>query len=128
MTSPGATAVDPNASWVNPRKIRCDDAVGGTSSEGCVVPSVMAVVPMSAQSSDPGGAVAAYQWAQQNLNDAWGTKGKPLTRSTSGVAARTASTCGGFVAQTDLVTNDSCGDFPSARQKRVVWPAPGASR
>lgn len=51
VTSPGATAVDPNASWVNPRKIRCDDAVGGTSSEGCVVPSVMAVVPMSAQSS-----------------------------------------------------------------------------
>ncbi len=28
VTSPGATAVDPNASWDNPRRIRCDDAVG----------------------------------------------------------------------------------------------------
>ncbi|MFK4103974.1 DNA/RNA non-specific endonuclease [Streptomyces sp. NPDC019531] len=116
VTSPGATAVDPNASWDNPRKIRCDDAVGGTSSAGCAVPSVMPVVPMSAQGSDPGGAVAAYEWAQKNLNDAWG-KGKPLTRSTSGVADRTASTCGGFAAQTDLVDTDTCGEFPFAEAK-----------
>ncbi|MEU9979669.1 DNA/RNA non-specific endonuclease [Streptomyces sp. NPDC050856] len=116
VTSPGAKATDPNASWRNARQIRCDHAVGGTSVAGCAVPSVMAVVPMSAQASDPGGVVAAYQWAQQNLNDAWG-KGKPLTRSTSGVAGRTASTCGGFVAQTDLVASDSCGDFPFGEAK-----------
>ncbi|WP_326783482.1 hypothetical protein [Streptomyces sp. NBC_00151] len=117
VTSPGATAIDPNASWDNPRKIRCDNAVGGTSSAGCAVPSVMPVVPMSAQASDAGGAVAAYAWAQQNLDGGWGKKGKPLTRSTSGVAGRTASTCGGFTAQTDLVDNDSCGDFPFGEAK-----------
>lgn len=117
VTSPGATAVDPNASWDNPRKIRCDNAVGGTSSAGCAVPSVMPVVPMSATASDPGGGVAAYAWAQNNLNGAWGKEGSPLTRSTNGVADRTASTCGGFTAQTELVDNDSCGDFPFGEAK-----------
>uniref|UniRef100_A0AAU3I9U2 DNA/RNA non-specific endonuclease n=1 Tax=Streptomyces sp. NBC_01393 TaxID=2903851 RepID=A0AAU3I9U2_9ACTN len=117
VTSSGATAIDPNASWDNPRKIRCDNAVGGTSSAGCAVPSVMPVVPMSAQSSDAGGAVAAYGWAQQNLDGAWGKKGKPLTRSTSGVATRTASTCGSFTAEPELVDNDSCGDFPFGEAK-----------
>ncbi|MBW8738822.1 MAG: DNA/RNA non-specific endonuclease [Streptomyces turgidiscabies] len=117
VTSPGATTVDPNASWDNPRKLRCDNAVGGTSTAGCAVPSVMPVVPMKATSSDAGGAVAAYGWAQKNLNGAWGKKGSPLTRSTSGVAGRTASTCGGFTAQTDLVEADSCGDFPFGEAK-----------
>ncbi|MFJ6831990.1 DNA/RNA non-specific endonuclease [Streptomyces sp. NPDC091209] len=117
VTSPGATAIDPNASWDNPRKIRCDNAVGGTSTAGCVIPSIMPVVPMSAQASDAGGAVAAYAWAQQNLDGGWGKKGKPLTRSTSGVANRTASTCGGFTAETEIVENDSCGDFPFGEAK-----------
>lgn len=116
VTSPGATAVDPNASWANPRKLRCDNALGGSSSAGCVVPSVMPVVPMRATSSDPGGAVAAYEWAQKNLNDGWGD-GKPLTRSTSGVADRSARTCGGFTALTDLVATDTCGEFPFAEAK-----------
>ncbi len=124
VTSPGATATDPNASWKNARQIRCDDAVGGTSVAGCAVPSVMAVVPMKATSADAGGAVAAYGWAQKNLNGAWGKKGSPLTRSTSGVAARTASTCGGFTAETDLVDADSCGDFPFGEAKE--GGAPGA--
>ncbi|MGW1541780.1 DNA/RNA non-specific endonuclease [Streptomyces sp. NPDC002309] len=118
VTSPGATAVDPNASWRNARQIRCDDAVGGTSVAGCAVPSVMAVVAMSARGSDPGGAVAAYQWAQQNLADGWG-RGKPLTREVSGTAGRTARTCGSagtepFQANTDLVETDTCGEFPFA--------------
>ncbi|MEU9148339.1 DNA/RNA non-specific endonuclease [Streptomyces sp. NPDC048349] len=112
VTMPGATITDPNASWANPRTIRCDDAVGGTSTAGCAVPSVMPVVAMKATSSDPGGAIAAYDWAQKNLNGGWGKKGSPLTRSTSGVAGRTATTCSGFTAQTDLVETDSCGDFP----------------
>ncbi|MET7778991.1 DNA/RNA non-specific endonuclease [Streptomyces mirabilis] len=116
VTSPGATAVDPNASWDNPRKIRCDNAVGGTSTAGCVIPSIMPVVPMSAQASDAGGAVAAYAWAQNNLDDGWG-KSKPLTRSTSGVADRTARTCGSFTAQTDLVSTDTCSEFPFAETK-----------
>ncbi|MCX4734242.1 DNA/RNA non-specific endonuclease [Streptomyces sp. NBC_01363] len=124
VTSPGATVVDPNASWDNPRKIRCDDAVGGTSSAGCAIPSIMPVVPMSATESDPGGAVAAYGWAQKNLNGAWGKKGSPLTRSTSGVADRTARTCGGFTAQTEIVDADSCGDFPFGEAKE--GGAPGA--
>ncbi|MDX3458056.1 DNA/RNA non-specific endonuclease [Streptomyces sp. ME02-8801-2C] len=117
VTSPGATATDPNASWKNSRQLRCDDAVGGTSVAGCAVPSVMAVVPMKATSADAGGAVAAYGWAQKNLNGAWGKKGSPLTRSTSGVAGRTASTCGGFTAQPELVDADSCGDFPFGEAK-----------
>ncbi|MCF0077648.1 DNA/RNA non-specific endonuclease [Streptomyces lomondensis] len=117
VTSPGATVTDPNASWKNARQIRCDDAVGGTSVAGCAVPSVMAVVPMKATSADAGGAVAAYGWAQKNLNGAWGKKGNPLTRSTSGVSGRTAATCGGFIAQPELVDADSCGDFPFGEAK-----------
>ncbi len=124
VTSPGATATDPNASWKNSRQIRCDDAVGGSSVAGCAVPSVLAVVPMNATASDAGGAVAAYGWAQKNLNGAWGAKGKPLTRSTSGVAARTAGTCGGFTAEPDLVAADSCADFPFGEAKE--GGAPGA--
>ncbi|WP_107420904.1 DNA/RNA non-specific endonuclease [Streptomyces sp. CB03234] len=122
VTSPNTTPTDPNASWKNPRQIRCDHAVGGTSVAGCAVPSVMAVVPMKATSADAGGAVAAYGWAQNNLNGAWGKKGSPLTRSTSGVAGRTASTCAGFTAQTDLVGSDSCGDFPFGEAKEGGAP------
>jgi hypothetical protein len=117
VTSPGATPVDPSASWDNPRKIRCDNAVGGTSSAGCVIPSIMPVVPMSATASDAGGAVAAYAWAQKKLNGAWGKKGSPLTRSTSGVADHTARTCSGFTPEPELVDNDSCGDFPFGEAK-----------
>lgn len=117
VTSPGATATDPNASWKNSRQIRCDNAVGGTSVAGCAVPSVMAVVPMKATSADAGGAVAAYGWAQNNLNGAWGKKGSPLTRSTNGVANRTAATCGGFTAQPELVDPDTCADFPFGEAK-----------
>ncbi|OPC77745.1 hypothetical protein B4N89_36255 [Embleya scabrispora] len=124
VTSPGATAVDPNASWDNPRRIRCDDALGGTSRAGCAVPSVMPVVPMKTTNADPGGAVSAYDWAQKNLDGAWGKKGSPLTRSTNGVAARTAGTCGGFKAQPELVTADTCGDFPFGEAKE--GGAPGA--
>ncbi|MGA5323735.1 DNA/RNA non-specific endonuclease [Streptomyces seoulensis] len=117
VTSPGATAIDPNASWDNPRKIRCDNTFGGTLTAGCVIPSIMPVVPMSAQASDAGGAVAAYAWAQANLDGGWGKQGKPLTRSTSGVADRTARTCGGFQPQTDLVSTDTCSGFPFAETK-----------
>ncbi|MFD7063173.1 DNA/RNA non-specific endonuclease [Streptomyces sp. NPDC059906] len=117
VTSPGAAPTDPNASWKNPRQIRCDDAVGGTSVAGCAVPSVMAVVPMKATSADAGGAVTAYGWAQSRLNGGWGKKGNPLTRSTSGVSSRTAATCGGFTAQPELVAGDSCGDFPFGEAK-----------
>ncbi|MFE0276038.1 DNA/RNA non-specific endonuclease [Streptomyces sp. NPDC058992] len=121
VTSQGATAVDPTASWDNPRKVRCDDAVRdttgtGTPSPGCVIPTVTAVVPMSAQGSDPGGAVAAYQWAQQRFNDGWG-KNKLLTREKSSTADRTARTCGSFDPNTDLVETDTCGEFPFAEAK-----------
>ncbi|WP_329219261.1 DNA/RNA non-specific endonuclease [Streptomyces sp. NBC_01485] len=133
VTSPGATAVDPNASWDNPRKIRCDDAVGGTSAAGCAVPSVMPVVPMSAQGSEPGGAVAAYEWAQQRFNDGWG-QNKLLTRQKSGIADRTGRMCGSFDPNTDLVETDTCGEFPFAEAKeggidgaRCVEVIPNAS-
>ncbi|WP_329409555.1 DNA/RNA non-specific endonuclease [Streptomyces sp. NBC_00704] len=121
VTSPGATAVDPNASWDNPRKLRCDDDVrdttgAGTPSPGCVVPSVTPVVLMRAQGSQPGGAVAAYEWAQQRFDDGWGQK-KLLTRQKSGVADRTGRTCGSFDPNTDLVENDTCGEFPFAEAK-----------
>ncbi|WP_078959629.1 DNA/RNA non-specific endonuclease [Streptomyces erythrochromogenes] len=121
VTANGATAVDPNMNWQSPAelKIRCDDAVGdaGTApSPGCVVPSIMAVVPMQAQGSDAGAAVAAYQWAQQNLNDGWG-KTKPLTRQKSGTAERSSRTCGTFKARDDLIESDTCGEFPFAEAK-----------
>ncbi|MFC7891819.1 NucA/NucB deoxyribonuclease domain-containing protein [Streptomyces sp. NPDC057381] len=122
VTSPGAQITDPNASWSNPRKIRCDDAVRDTTSStgtpgpGCVVPSYMAVVDMSATSSSSA-AAGAYLWAQRNLADGWG-RDKPLTRAKSGIADRTSRTCGSgsskpFQARTD-VPGDSCGEFPFA--------------
>ncbi|WP_254400094.1 DNA/RNA non-specific endonuclease [Streptomyces sp. AC602_WCS936] len=121
VTSPGAAPTDPNASWRNPSQIRCDDAVGGTSVAGCAVPSVMAELSMSTQGSDQGGAVAAYMWAQKNLNDGWGLN-TPLTRSTSGVDARTSSTCGSgssepFADASDLIPTDTCAQFPFAETK-----------
>lgn len=123
VTSPGAQITDPNASWSNPEKIRCDDDVRDTSSStstpgrGCVVPAVMPVVKMSAASRS-GAAAAGYLWAQENLADGWG-RDKPLTRAKSGIADRTSRTCGSggsepFQARTDLVADDSCGEFPFA--------------
>ncbi|MFD3547836.1 hypothetical protein ACFWUW_19930 [Streptomyces sp. NPDC058655] len=119
VTSPGAQITDPSASWSNPEKIRCDDAVrdtaaAGTPDPGCVVPSIMPVVRMSDQQSPSGAgaAAAAYLWAQSNLAG-WG-RDKPLTRAKGDTAGRTARTCGTFQARTDLVTDDSCGEFPFA--------------
>ncbi|OKJ18845.1 hypothetical protein AMK23_35085 [Streptomyces sp. CB02130] len=124
VTTPGAEITDPNASWSNPEKIRCDDDVRGTASSpgaGCVVPSVMPVIkmsslPSSGGSSSAGAAAAGYAWAQRNLADSWG-HGTPLTRSTSASADRYARTCGAsgsrpFQARTDLVPTDTCSDFP----------------
>ncbi|MFJ4059025.1 DNA/RNA non-specific endonuclease [Streptomyces albogriseolus] len=124
VKSPNAdtTPVDPNASWDNPRTIRCDHAVGGSSVAGCAVPSVLPELSMKATASDAGGAVASYAWAQKNLSGAWGKKGSPLTRSTSGVANRTAATCGGFTAEPELVDADSCADFPFGEAKEGGAP------
>lgn len=124
VTSPGAQITDPNASWSNPEEIRCDDDVRDTTSStstpgpGCVVPSVMPVVKMSAlpNASGSGAAAAGYLWAQSNLADGWGRK-KPMTRAKSGIADRTSRTCGGskpFQAMTEFVATDSCGEFPFA--------------
>ncbi|PKV89960.1 DNA/RNA non-specific endonuclease [Streptomyces sp. TLI_146] len=121
VTSPGADITDPDASWSNPKVIRCDDDVRDTSSSGsepgpgCVVPSFMPVVKMStiANGSDSGAAAAGYLWAQNNLADGWG-RSRPLTRAKNGAADRTSRTCEGsqpFEAR-DSVPDDSCGDFP----------------
>ncbi|MFE9819911.1 DNA/RNA non-specific endonuclease [Streptomyces sp. NBC_00236] len=112
VTSPGATAVDPNASWKNARQIRCDDAVGGTSVAGCAVPSITPVVPMDTRTSGQGAAVAAYVWAQTNLDDHWG-RDKLLTRATSGISDRANRTCGSFTA-IDIIPDDTCAGFPFA--------------
>ncbi|MFC0842176.1 DNA/RNA non-specific endonuclease [Streptomyces noboritoensis] len=118
VASPGAQITDPSASWSNPEKIRCDDAVRdtattGTPDPGCVVPSEMPVVRISDQQSPPGAGAAAagYLWAQSNLPDSWG-RDKPLTRARGDIAGRLARTCGTFQARTDLVSDDSCDDFP----------------
>ncbi|MFD5511482.1 DNA/RNA non-specific endonuclease [Streptomyces sp. NPDC127051] len=119
VSAPGAQITDPNASWSNPEKIRCDDAVRdtttGTADPGCVVPSIMPVVRMSDQQSPSGAGAAAagYLWAQSNLPDGWG-RAKPLTRARGDIAGRAARTCGSFQARTDLVASDSCDDFPFA--------------
>ncbi|MFI7357886.1 DNA/RNA non-specific endonuclease [Streptomyces avidinii] len=118
VMSPGAQITDPSASWSNPEKIRCDDAVRdttttGTPEPGCVVPSVMPVVKMSDQPhpAGAGAAAAGYLWAQSNLPGGWG-RAKPLTRARGDIAGRAARTCGAFQARTDLVATDSCDDFP----------------
>ncbi|MER6444324.1 DNA/RNA non-specific endonuclease [Streptomyces venezuelae] len=120
VTAPGVQITDPNASWSNPKKIRCDDAVrdtttAGAPDPGCVVPSVMPIVRMSDQQNPQGAGAAAagYLWAQNNLPDGWGLN-KPLTRAKSGAADRAARTCGTFQARTDLVATDSCAGFPFA--------------
>ncbi|MFD9565323.1 DNA/RNA non-specific endonuclease [Streptomyces sp. NPDC059994] len=121
VASPGAEITDPDASWSNPKVIRCDDDVRDTSSTssepgpGCAIPGFMPVVRMStvANESDSGAAAAGYLWAQNNLADGWG-RSRPLTRAKSGAADRTSRTCGGsqpFEA-TDSVPEDSCGEFP----------------
>ncbi|GAA0266896.1 hypothetical protein GCM10010302_00850 [Streptomyces polychromogenes] len=117
--SPGAQIIDPSASWSNPEKIRCDDAVRdtagtGTPDPGCVVPSKMPVVKMSDQPTPAGAGAAAagYLWAQSNLG-AWG-RDKPLTRAKGDLAGRTARTCGTFQARNDLVADDRCDEFPFA--------------
>lgn len=118
VTSPGATAVDPNASWDNPRKIRCDDAVRDTTSTGtplpgCVIPAVTPVVPMDTQTSSEGAAVATYVWAQQYLDDHWG-RDKLLTRAKSGIVDRTSRTCGSAGTKPfqplDIIPTDICAD------------------
>jgi hypothetical protein len=121
VTMPGATPTDPSASWSNPRKIRCDHALGGTSSAGCVVPSIMAELPIRTQATDQGGAVAAYLWAQKNLADRWGLN-TALTRSMHGIADRVSSTCGSgsskpFADASDLIPTDTCAQFPFADTK-----------
>ncbi|WP_405443431.1 DNA/RNA non-specific endonuclease [Streptomyces avidinii] len=126
VAMPGAQITDPNASWSNPEKIRCDDNVrdtadpAGTPGPGCVVPSVMPVIKMStvANAQSSGSAAAAYLWAQNNLSTAWG-RDKPLTRAKNGAGDRTGRTCGSagskpFQARTDVVPTDSCGEFPFA--------------
>ncbi|MFF4160733.1 hypothetical protein [Streptomyces sp. NPDC001678] len=121
VTSPGAQVTDPSASWSNPEKIRCDDAVRDTTTgapdPGCVVPSIMPVVRMSDQPNPQGSGAAAagYLWAQSNLTG-WG-RDKPLTRAKGDVAGRSARTCGTFQARTDLVATDSCGEFPFAETR-----------
>ncbi|MET8751474.1 DNA/RNA non-specific endonuclease [Streptomyces sp. NPDC004667] len=118
VSSPGAQITDPSASWSNPEKIRCDDAVRDTATTGapdpgCVVPGIMPVVRMSDQQSPSGAgaAAAAYLWAQGSLPDGWG-RAKPLTRTRDDTAGRAARTCGTFQARTDLVATDNCADFP----------------
>lgn len=132
VTSPGAQITDPSAAWSNPRVIRCDDAVrdvtgdsGGSASPGCVVPSVMAVVPMNeivtypgSPNSGQGGAAAAYKWAQDHIANGWGLN-TPLTRAKDGEDDRRAATCGDlsskpFVPQTKQISTDSCAEFPFA--------------
>jgi hypothetical protein len=118
VAAPGAQIIDPSASWSNPERIRCDDDVRatgstGTPGPGCVVPSVMPVVDINGAA---GAAAAGYLWAQQNLADGWG-RDKPLTRAKSGIADRTARTCGGskpFQPMPDFVTDDTCDTFPFA--------------
>ncbi|MGW9071971.1 DNA/RNA non-specific endonuclease [Streptomyces yangpuensis] len=120
VAAPGAQITDPNASWSNPEKIRCDDAVRDTTTTGrpepgCVVPSYMAVLKMSDQPtpSGAGAAAAGYLWAQNNLANGWG-RNKPLTRAMSDVSGRLARTCGTFQSRTDLVAGDTCAEFPFA--------------
>ncbi|MFE9649900.1 hypothetical protein ACFYO0_38480 [Streptomyces sp. NPDC006365] len=112
MTSPGATAVDPNASWDNPREIRCDNQLG--PNPGCVVPSIRATFEFSL--AEFGGAGATYGWTQNTLRS-----GAPLTRDPSKTTADTRReyTCGNlsidpFVYMDDVVPNDSCNEFPFA--------------
>ncbi|MFV2119651.1 DNA/RNA non-specific endonuclease [Streptomyces sp. Act-28] len=64
----------------------------------------------------------AYGWARNNLSGAWGRKGSPLTRSTNGVATRTAATCGGSTAEPELVDPDTCADLPLGETKEGGAP------
>ncbi|WP_413755116.1 hypothetical protein [Streptomyces sp. MMBL 11-3] len=123
ISQSGTIPVQPNTSWSNPQKIRCDNEVGGTA--GCVYSHVKPNLELPL--SQYGEAAATYLFQQQYSNYAWGTEQEPLHRladeaaqqanrdSTCVVAAEGAvDTPELFVRKTSRIPEDSCDEYPFA--------------
>ncbi|MER8002087.1 hypothetical protein [Streptomyces sp. NPDC095613] len=123
ITQPGGIPTDPNASWTNPAKIRCDNEVAGTS--GCVYPHIKPdlKVPLSKY----GEAAATYLFQQQVTSNKWGTPSNPLHRLANEraqednrnktcitAAEGTIDTPKLFVYKTSKIPTDSCDEYPFA--------------
>ncbi|SCK63559.1 hypothetical protein YUWDRAFT_07030 [Streptomyces sp. AmelKG-D3] len=129
----GTVPVQPNATWSNPRTIRCDDEV--SSVPGCVYPHITPelVLPLSTYKE----AAATYLFQQQYSDYPLGTKAAPLHRladidaqevnrnSTCVVAAEGAvETPELFVRKSSRIPDDSCDEYPFAAS--VEGGTPGA--
>ncbi|MFL3871341.1 hypothetical protein LT966_32825 [Streptomyces griseobrunneus] len=129
----GTVPVQPNATWSNPRTIRCDDEV--SSVPGCVYPHIAPelVLPLSTYKE----AAATYLFQQQYSDHPLGTKAAPLHRladldaqeanrdSTCVVAAEgTVETPELFVRKSSRIPDDSCDEYPFAAS--VEGGTPGA--
>ncbi|MFE1050749.1 hypothetical protein ACFW5S_34255 [Streptomyces olivaceus] len=119
----GTIPLQPNTSWTNPQKIRCDDEVDGTAS--CVYPHVKPNLELPL--SKYGEAAATYLFQQQYSTHAWGTQEEPLHRlaneqaqqdnrdRTCVVAAEgTLDTPELFVRKSSTIPDDSCDEYPFA--------------
>ncbi|MFF8036409.1 MULTISPECIES: hypothetical protein [unclassified Streptomyces] len=123
VSQDGTIPVQPNTSWTNPWKIRCDNQVG--EQPGCVYAQVKPnlVLPLSRY----GQAAATYLFQQQYSNAPLGTEAQPLHRiadekaqqtnrdTTCVVAAEGAvDTPELFVRKTSRIPDDSCDEYPFA--------------
>lgn len=119
VDQPGTTPININATWSNPRQVRCDTTFASNTSTGCVISSVRAqlILPLSSY----GAAAATYGWAEATLIDHWGSTANPIQRlanETTQTANRT-NTCGAgatrpFVTLPANVPDDSCDEYPFA--------------
>ncbi|MFF7705691.1 hypothetical protein [Streptomyces lydicus] len=93
VTQPGAVPIVEDATWSNPRQVRCDTTFANNTSTGCVIPSIRAqlTLPLSTY----GAAAATYGWAENNLIDHWGADDNPLQRLADPTRRRTARTRAG---------------------------------
>lgn len=119
----GTVPIQPNATWSNPRTIRCDDEVSNVP--GCVYPHITPelVLPLSTYKE----AAATYLFQQQYSDHPLGTKDEPLHRlanldaqeanrdRTCVVAAEGAvETPELFVRKSSKIPDDSCDEYPFA--------------
>ncbi|MEU9281456.1 hypothetical protein AB0D87_42120 [Streptomyces sp. NPDC048342] len=119
VDQPGTSPINIDATWSNPRQVRCDTTFASNTSTGCVISSVRAglILPLSSY----GAAAATYGWAEANLIDHWGSTANPIQRLASDTTqtANRTNTCGAgatrpFVTLPANVPDDSCDEYPFA--------------
>jgi hypothetical protein len=94
VTQPGATPINQDVTWSNPRQIRCDTTFASNTRTGCVISDLRPHFTLSL--SEYGAAAAAYGLAEQDWSDHWGADDSPLQRLADPDAQVTnrTNTCG----------------------------------